>query len=121
DQPGLLHPRQGRDLPRHAHEHDGIEIGVAMHLVDDHAHQTYCVITEQLAPIPSPLAGEGGARSAPGEGVFTLSLCIENPSPASLASTRSAPSPAAREERARGEGAATAAMPARQPVPVAPL
>ncbi len=50
------------------------------------------------APLPSPLAGEGGSERSeePGEG--SGSAAHANPSPASLADARSAPSPA------RGEG-----------------
>src|SRR5262249_8687299 len=65
------------------------------------------------APTPSPPAGEGGERSEPGEGASALESFVETPSPASLASARSAPSPA------RGEGTATAAVPSRRPIPVA--
>src|SRR5262245_797103 len=54
--------------------------------------------------LPSPPAGEGGEPSErsedgePGEGSLRLSSSEDNPSPASLANARSAPSPA------RGEG-----------------
>jgi DNA helicase-2/ATP-dependent DNA helicase PcrA len=50
------------------------------------------------APLPSPLAGEGGSEQSDEPGAGTGSAARTSPSPASLADARSAPSPA------RGEG-----------------
>jgi hypothetical protein len=78
-------------------------------------------------PEPSPLAGEGGeprgrayaagvslAACEPGEGASAHDSGEANPSPASLARARSAPSPA------RGEGEPAARLaPSCRPVPLA--
>ncbi len=50
------------------------------------------------APLPSPLAGEGGSEQSEEPGAGTGSAARASPSPASLADARSAPSPT------RGEG-----------------
>jgi DNA helicase-2/ATP-dependent DNA helicase PcrA len=55
------------------------------------------------APLPSPLAGEGGSEQSDEPGAGTGSAARTSPSPASLADARSAPSPA------RGEGSRNAA------------
>ena len=63
-----------------------------------------------LARIPSPLVGEGGERSEPGEGVSSYE---ENPSPASPL-RGSAPSPT-RGEGIRASGTATESITRQQP------
>src|SRR5207253_3998263 len=58
------------------------------------------------ALVPSPLVGEGGERSEPGEGAFSSTRASPSPvSPPSLRSGGSSPSPARGEgDAARGEG-----------------
>src|SRR4029077_12231509 len=69
-----LYSRQRHDLPRNTHENNGVEIGCAANLVEDHAHSTPMVSANATSAswkhlsgaftIPAPTWPTPGSRCA---------------------------------------------------------